>query len=100
MTIEEVKKMRGGELLAHVRDVLIRRAADIASWEEIEPRPWYANAAKEHDAMMAAAMALEILIAIGKEEIAKGKKPPLLVGKLIEVLRSAHIGEMSKREAA
>lgn len=98
MTIEEVKKMRGGELLAHVRDVLIRRAANISSWAE--HNRWTPDGEREHDAMMGAAMALEVLIATGKEEIAKGKKPPLLVGKLIEVLRSAHIGEMSKREAA
>lgn len=103
--IETIKKMRGGALVEYARDLMIERAR----W--IDPN-WGSESARYHDVLVGAALAMEMIVAVGKDEYeklkprieaakAKGDKPPRLhrlVEDSIEALRSGLIGEMLRRE--
>jgi hypothetical protein len=115
--VEKLEKMRGGELCAYASDVLIARATHIAVLEDSLIRighsdRWHIENAPTHDVLIGAALALEKIIAIGKEEYealkpaiekakAEGKKAPRLhrlIEEAIEALRAGLIAEMRRRD--
>lgn len=109
--LDTIKKMRGGELLAYTRDALNERSADIAVLEEARvaqgrAAAWHSDAAVEHDLFRGAAMAIEILIVIGKEDAARiseakkqGKEARMnkAVDGAIDAIRSALIHGITAR---
>jgi hypothetical protein len=115
--VEKIEKMRGGELCAYASDVLIARSVRIWSLEESlirigQSEAWHPENAQTHDVLIGAALALEKIIAIGKEEYEalkpaiekaklEGKKPPRLhrlIEEAIEALRAGLIAEMRRRD--
>lgn len=115
--VEKIEKMRGGELCAYASDVLIARATHIATLEDSLIRighsdHWHLQNAPTHDVLIGAALVLEKIIAIGKEEYEalkpaiekarlEGKKAPRLhrlIEEAIEALRAGLIAEMRRRD--
>jgi hypothetical protein len=92
------KEMRNGQILAYVRDNLLRRADRIRTIEErlIEighASGWHAENRAAHDAMCAAAALVEAIIAVGKDQEQRGVKLSPVVGGAVEAARSSLIAE-------
>ena len=103
MTAEEIKAMRGGEVLAMVRDTLLKRAGDVRELEESLIRIGHSTSRhvgnkEAHDAMCAAAEVLERIRATGKDQVERKVKVDHLVELAVDVARSMLIAEMLKRD--
>jgi len=103
VTAEEIKAMRGGDVLALVRDTLLKRSAEVRELEESLIRighstSWHVGNKEAHDAMCAAAEVLERIRATGKNQVERKVKVDRLVELTVDVARSMLILEMLKRE--
>jgi hypothetical protein len=97
MTAAEIKAMRGGDVLARVRDMLLAGAADFRMLVERNgdnPSKWDWS---RHDAMCAAAEAIERIRATGKDQVERKVKVDRLVELTVDVARSMLISEILKR---
>ena len=94
MTVEEIKAMRGGDVLALVRDMLLDRAQLFRGYVGNRSGVDWSG----HDSMCAAAEVLERIRATGKDQVERKVKVDRLVELTVDVARSMLISEILKRE--
>jgi hypothetical protein len=98
VSIEELKAMRGGDVLALVHDTLLAGAADFSSLVARSgqvPVNWDWS---RHDAMCAAALLIDRIRATGKDQAERKVKIDRLVETSVDAARSMLIGELLRRE--
>lgn len=105
MTAEELKAMRGGDVLALVSNTLLKRAEEVRELEESLIRighstSWHSGNKEAHDAMCAAAEVIERIRATGKDQVERKVKVDRLVELSVDVCRSTLIAELLKRDNA
>lgn len=103
MTTEEIKAMRGGDVLALVVNTLLKRAEEVRELEESLIRighstAWHAGNKEAHDSMCAAAEIIERIRATGKDQVERKVKVDRMVEQSVDVARSSLISEILKRD--
>lgn len=100
---EKIAAMTRGQLLVHVRDVLLTRADRVRRLEEGlikigHATEWHAENREAHDAMCAAAAGYEKIIEAGRDQVKRGVKVNPLIDAVVDALRSSLISEAINRE--
>ena len=101
--LEKIRAMKLSQVLGYVRDILLDQAAFVSSREESAIKRyglsgWHPSAMSDHDACAAAALALEKIIAVGKDAAQRGVKLPALVESVVDTIRSCLIHEITLRD--
>jgi hypothetical protein len=101
----KIREMSRGQIMGYVRDILLDRAKFIRVREEsavlrLGFGDWDASLKATHDALSAAALAIEAIITKGKDQVSRGVNVDPLVDNVVEVIRSGLIQEITNRQSA